>query len=207
MWKKQEIFPIQNKKGFTIIEMIVVLWLISVWVYIYALYFNVDRWSDLQRVLRFTDFIVTNIATEKVNTLIGRWYYSWTISSFIRPETTSIVMNMAGSGSIEIRYMSSGTEVMLRRYIFPFLDDNKKYEIHWIYLQSASGWTESSVSWVTLSFVGNIYSFTWVIDSSPSLTPPYPQLLRIHVWYKAYRRDIFFDRRTGRIWIANEVNP
>jgi hypothetical protein len=40
------------------------------------MYFNTERGTDLQRVLRFTDFIVSNIATEKVNALIGRGYYS-----------------------------------------------------------------------------------------------------------------------------------
>jgi hypothetical protein len=37
---------------------------------------------------------------------------------------------MAGSGSIEIWYTSGAVEVMTRKYVYPFLDDNKKFEIH-----------------------------------------------------------------------------
>lgn len=210
----QKIYRQNNKKGFTLAEMIVVIWLIWVWLYIYGMYFNTERGTDLQRVLRFTDFIVSNIATEKVNALIGRGYYSGWLNAwqggFIRPEKSKVILNMAGSGSIEIWYTSGAVEVMTRKYVYPFLDDNKKFEIHWLELVSASGssgyGTGYTISWVTLEIIGDTYSFTGV-TSAVTIPSPYPQILRIHVGYKAYLRDIIYDRRTWRIDLIEVANP
>jgi len=148
--------PAQNQKAFTLIELLLVLFIISLWI-IWATSLNFNSLNDQQKLGIFSNKIVTAFEEIRSNALLGKWI--WT--SLEVPEKWKIEFAPSWTGTIQTFY-NNGFWVLHNNIN---IETNFKIEeivcssIDWSFTWSISGTGIIEIEWKDLTL-------TWACDDT-----------------------------------------
>ena len=187
------------KKGFTLLEKMVVITLIGLF-FVITSSLTKDTRSYQTNAERLANTVYDAIRGARNNILIGRWTLSWT-SLITVTERTVMISNTWITTKYFHDITSSGTE---STKLFPFFDKDKSYRISNIAISSwgiINGvvplWDNSGMTLV--SIIMNASSDTITMTTIPAPSIANIRTLKITAEYLWFEQSVVIDRVTGAI--------
>ena len=193
---------IHNKKGFTLLEMMVVLALIGLF-FVMTSYMTQDVRINQTRTERLTNTIYDQIRTARNNMIIWRWVLSGAIL-VVTTQRNVTVTNTGIVTSYIYNGTSTGTET---RLVTPFFDSDPLYKITNIAVSSGS-----ITSWVLNWDLSGATTASILLGSNSDIaivsTPvsPHPvRLLKVTLGYGNFEQSVIIDRVSGIVEIRKAI--
>ena len=195
---------IHNKKGFTLLEMMIVLALIGLF-FVMTSYMTSDPRINQTRTERLANTVYDQMRTARNNMIIGRWVLSGT-TLVVTTQRNITITNTGIVTSYTYNSTSTGTET---RLVTPFFDSDPLYKITNIAISSgalvpwALNWdlTGSILTGATITIKPNSD-----IDIVSTPTSPSPiRLLKVTLGYGNFEQSVIIDRVSGIVEIRKAI--
>lgn len=178
-----------KNKAFTIVELLVVIAIIWI-LFMAAMNFDITSKSDTSKRDRIISYISNIIKTEEYNSLMWRWYLSW--SALQVADYSQIVIN---SGSVYTLYYVWNTTKTGSVFSYPFFGEKNYYLKDFVY--QSKTWSTWSL---TLPF--SLVLKNWNITFSWSdATQSDAIAIKFAAWFNRFYKDLILDRRSWKVEI------
>lgn len=180
-----------QKKGFTLLEMMVVITLLGLLFYATTLFEN-NKQTEREKADRLVSLLADTLQADNMNLFL------WRMPARDGLTVDRISTTINKYTGLHKSYYNSGVVLYTGSLFAPFYDQDPQYQIYDIVWTGASVWNGSG-NIITIEMTSDGISF-----SGWSITTP---ILEIVTGYASYRNTISIDRRVGKIEVMPTSTP